>query len=134
MTPRPLYKWKSFWLGILVLVFFGWAWVRSIQRISVVTWTAANEIRQVQLAQWDSALHLWRGDNGLAREPGFSFETRLFAAHERAAWFPSAFTWKRDRDGTGFNVAHWFLILLFLVPWCAWLFYYWKREQKKPNA
>jgi hypothetical protein len=26
MTPRPFYRWKSFWLGLFVLVFLGWAW------------------------------------------------------------------------------------------------------------
>ncbi|WP_035606267.1 hypothetical protein [Haloferula sp. BvORR071] len=25
MTPRPIYRWKSFWFGLLVLVFMGWA-------------------------------------------------------------------------------------------------------------
>lgn len=29
MTPRPIYRWKSFWLGVCVLGFLGWAWERS---------------------------------------------------------------------------------------------------------
>lgn len=27
--PRPFYRWKSFWLGVLVLGFLGWAWAES---------------------------------------------------------------------------------------------------------
>lgn len=29
MRPRPFYRWKSFWFGLLVLVFMGWASVDS---------------------------------------------------------------------------------------------------------
>jgi len=130
MTPRPLYKWKSFWLGMLVLGFLGWVWLRSIQGISTVTWTADNEVRQVQLSQWDSALHLWRGDNGRLRDPGFSFQERLFDVDERGDWFPRAFTWKSDRNGAGFIVAYWFVMLLFFVPCSAFLAWRWRRQCK----
>ena len=26
MTPRPIYRWKSFWLGLFVACFLAWAW------------------------------------------------------------------------------------------------------------
>ncbi|MEK7951680.1 hypothetical protein [Luteolibacter soli] len=32
MRPRPIYRWRSFWLGVLVLCFLGWAWARSMTR------------------------------------------------------------------------------------------------------
>jgi len=32
MNPRPLYHLKSFWFGMLVVGFLGWAWFRSIDR------------------------------------------------------------------------------------------------------
>ena len=53
-------------------------------------------------------------------------------------WFPPAFerTMREDagEDRYGFwVVAHWFLILLFLVPWLAFLF--WRvRKQRKLTA
>jgi hypothetical protein len=25
MKPRPIYRWKSFWLGVVVVAFMGWA-------------------------------------------------------------------------------------------------------------
>jgi hypothetical protein len=37
MKPRPFYRWKSFWLGILVLGFLGWAWVDSLRYESWIT-------------------------------------------------------------------------------------------------
>lgn len=30
---RPLYRWTSGWLGVLVIVFVGWVWLRSISRM-----------------------------------------------------------------------------------------------------
>jgi len=42
MTPRPLHRWKSFWLGILVLGFLGWAWVRSIVYDDRIVWMEAG--------------------------------------------------------------------------------------------
>jgi hypothetical protein len=54
-------------------------------------------------------------------------------------WFPSYATpievdMGGGYSGRGLVVAHWFLILLFLVPWGAWLFWHWKREQRKLTA
>jgi hypothetical protein len=30
MTSRPLYRWKSLWLGLFAVMFLGWAWRDSI--------------------------------------------------------------------------------------------------------
>jgi hypothetical protein len=30
MHPRPIYRWTSFWLGVLILLLLGWAWARSM--------------------------------------------------------------------------------------------------------
>jgi hypothetical protein len=38
MTPRPFHRWKSFWLGILIACFLGWAWWDSLRFESSVTW------------------------------------------------------------------------------------------------
>jgi hypothetical protein len=31
MTSRPIYRWKSFWLGLFVACFFAWAWWDSME-------------------------------------------------------------------------------------------------------
>jgi hypothetical protein len=43
-----------------------------------------------------------------------------------------SFGWVFSNDGGVFAMcSHWFLILLVLLVWSAWLFWHWKREQKK---
>ena len=37
IPPRPIYRWKSFWLGILVLTFLCWTWSNSFQKAQHVT-------------------------------------------------------------------------------------------------
>ena len=39
MTPRRLIRWRSFWLGILVLGFLGGMWVRSMTNLESLSWT-----------------------------------------------------------------------------------------------
>jgi hypothetical protein len=53
---------------------------------------------------------------------------------EGGPWFQPAYDRLTSSDDSPvycFGFAHWFLILLFLLPWSAWLFLHWKREQKK---
>ncbi len=33
-------------------------------------------------------------------------------------------------DPAGMRLAHWFLVLLFLVPWSGWLAWRWRRMRK----
>jgi hypothetical protein len=36
-TPRrPIHRWKSLWLGILVITFLGWAWWQSLHRWTMI--------------------------------------------------------------------------------------------------
>ena len=43
MSRRPIYRWKSFWLGVVVLCFLGWAWARSMTWRDEVIWQRATE-------------------------------------------------------------------------------------------
>jgi hypothetical protein len=129
MRPRPPYEWKSFWFGILVLGSLAFGWVRSIHQISLVTWAGIDGIRQVQVSQSDGALNWWSGDNGRMREAGFHYESRHFALDEREDSFASAFTWEKDGNGRGISMAHWFLMLLFVIPWSAFLAWRWRRQR-----
>ncbi|HEY1122473.1 MAG TPA: hypothetical protein VGE67_12765 [Haloferula sp.] len=43
IPERPIYRWKSFWLGLLVLAFLSWAWWNSFQRaVSVTRFQSGN--------------------------------------------------------------------------------------------
>jgi hypothetical protein len=129
MRPRPFYRWKSFWLGILVLLVLGWAWKRSCEYLDYYRISLGPGL--VVLAG-QGASDLAVGWHSSPLEEG-----SYFIHHEAdpsEPCFASAISWGSDSPG-GAHVAlaHWFLIVVFLVPWSAWLFYHWKREQKKSS-
>jgi hypothetical protein len=133
MTPRPLIKWKSFWLGILVLVFLGLAWMQSMNRmdslsfgLGVDRWEVVCTMGKVSAVRWPqlvagrgvhSVSYLSEQGGGFNREFPPAFESVVFDESLNVrAWMSSI----------------WCLILLFLVPWFGFLF--WRvRKQKKPS-
>ena len=77
MKPRPFYRWKSFWLGLCVLVFLGWAWERSEYNPRGATWypplghgvEASSALSLVKIV-WGKAsppLRDTRGRTGISR-------------------------------------------------------------------
>jgi len=59
----------------------------------------------------------------------YIFEEEPYEPDEEVPVFVPALY--RDTDRLGIWVGHWVVIVAFLVPWSAWLFFHWKREQKK---
>jgi len=118
MTPRPLYKWKCFWLGILVLGFLGWAWWDSSRwETQVHFFTDA-----VQVVHARGELWLLHHDNFWQMDWSYFYAERNFSgAGDWNSWRP----WEEFRE-YGFEihkVPHWFLMLLIVVPWLAFLFW-----------
>lgn len=132
MPPRPLHRWKSFWLGVFVVVFLAWAWGRSGQFAEKAVFGNPSVTGFVDLGQTDGILFLtvfrvpnevslvcyspiagdlgnpvsaWRDPHGIRRQ--FSF--------------PAAVDVDLESKWSSIAIAHWFLILLFLLPWTAWL-------------
>ena len=129
MTPRPLIRWKSFWLGILVLVFLGWAWVASLSRGSEVRFYSGGEY--VTLRTIDGrALFAWDldhvGENG--------FKTAHFGVVTNRIQLPPPVSLRERRGGWALAVAYWFLILLFLVPWVSFLVWRVRRQRKQTET
>ncbi len=129
---RPLYRWKSFWFGVLVIVFLGWAWVRSYSLQEGL----AGELRPTQsvgvLQNLGSVRLIVRPTIGL--RPGFFSDD----VNGTTRIFPAAFYWEIYYfEGIGSitvgEVAHWFLILLFLLPWSGWLAWRWRRMRRLEN-
>jgi len=60
MSPRPLHRWKSFWLGLLVLIFLGWAWLRSMSYHEGIRWF--NWDWGVMIGQGPEGVGLYAGD------------------------------------------------------------------------
>jgi hypothetical protein len=128
VKPRPFYRWKSFWLGLCVLVFLGWAWVDSVTRWSEASFRRCDSY-VVLASSGGKILVFWYEDPNNTGE--FFVDAYPLDA---GPWLPKALTWVDFLKGWEMDVAHWLLVLLFLVPWCAWLFFHWKREQKKLTA
>jgi len=137
MTPRPVIRWKSFWLGILVLGFLGWTWARS----GVISEGVVVTIR-------DARTMFWAYERG--GELCFHFiddgpydSTRFDAFYENASGFgklPPPFTYSDievDLSTSAtriFSVAHWFLMLLFFLPWAGFLAWRLRKQRKLTDA
>ena len=135
MTPRSLLRWKSFWLGVLVLIFLGWAWVRSIHCHDVVSWGEAHGGRGIFLSQRDSKVVItWNSSMLIAAvAPGLSVSS-VNMNPQSDTIFPRAITRRELPDHLlpTASTAHWFLILLLLVPWTSFLL--WRSRRMKRLA
>ena len=139
MTPRPVIRWKSFWLGILVLGFLGWAWVSTAEHFYLAQWNDAGMLVLVRSSRGTIGVAKFTTPVGTALLPSGGAR-RFSASHGATATqdtrWPSAVDFKDPEISGHYNVtslsmAYWFLILLFLAVWSSWLFFHWKREQKK---
>jgi len=127
MTPRSIIRWKSFWFGILVLGFLGWAWVRSMKVREGVAFVNAES----RLILSHSVGHC-----ELFVAPGWYEKTgpELFSGEPMpwniVKWFQPWAAIERPtvEEGSLVQVAHWLLILLFLIPWSAFLAWRWRRQ------
>jgi hypothetical protein len=125
MPPRPIRRWKSFWFGIVVLAFLGWGWMRSLHHIDGVLWMTKHF--EITAGQGPGGLFL-NGD-------GHPFPLSLCQwIHEPAApgepWFPTAVNGETYSAMIQLTVSHWFLILLFLIPWTAFLLWRVRRMKR----
>jgi len=129
MSRRPLYRWKSFWLGVIALGFLAWAALRSMTWYDGLSWqhSDAKTLGAIYSSQISGGVRIsWDnydafGEDGMSHwseESGFlpfdDYGSRLFPAglvmEERSV-----------------QIAHWVLILLFLIPWAAFLAWRWRR-------
>jgi hypothetical protein len=136
MLPRPLHRWKSFWLGVFVVVFLGWAWVRSMKYNDGILYGSILGAEFLYLGQS-------RGDVGFAYGVGIGASPELYVVcipNEMTLggdvfkrWFPTAINWDGWKDWRwSISIAHWFLILLFLISWTTWLV--WRSRRMKRLA
>ena len=127
MTRRPIYRWKSFWLGLCVLVFLGWAWAHSFRHFSGGGCRVPGN-RSMLLMQ--SGGTLWmevrRASPGITP---YLWQYWSWPSPVRRSFVAPAM--RRREDEVGF--AHRVVMLVFLVPWIGFLG--WRvRRQRKPTA
>jgi hypothetical protein len=134
MRPPPIYRWKSFYLGILVLVFLSLAWARSIyagEKVLVNCPPLGHFVFIGQSAGGAGVVCLDRGFGSpdlVCNYPIAGTETDLFSLwrnpHSSPSFeipFPAG--WESAANGWSVFVSHWLLILGFLNLWIAFLFW-----------
>ena len=208
MSRCPVYRWKSFWLGLGVVAFLGWAWVQSMTWIDGVGWqrldmSDLSKSRGISVWQgegrlglsWDSydpfvedGVSYWRtlvddsmrhgverdpngfawfeadepemrreasdpfapsgadesdpfatedageGSGGMSTapadarlvRPGDPYEVYARVVDPRIVVFPKALR----VEGSTVSVAHWLVVLVFLLAWSGWLVWRWRRMKR----
>lgn len=125
MTPRPLHRWKAFWLGVLVLGFLGFAWLVSMDSLrGAGVQTASGWIVGAQ----------FQGEVCLASKRdispwGGSAATTVIYAYGTGG-SPEYMVWWDEFTPYGLSVPHWLLVLAFLLPWTAFLAWRWRRIRR----
>ena len=127
MTRRPMYRWKSFWLGVCVLGSLGWAWVRSYSYWEMVMWVSSATGERHSVQQTCGQLGYWK-EPDMGIPAGFSFDRTPveWEAPWFGHWYGSA---SGEPDGTHF-LAHWVVVLVFLIAWGSFLAWRWWRMKR----
>jgi hypothetical protein len=137
---RPFCRWKSFWLGILVLGFIGWAWGVSMDGIQSLTYKPSSSPSAYVAYNGLSGVTVFSSDNetfrGISGIRTRAVPSEIAAKEVWSNWFPLGIRTRKMVSGDHWRLrfAHWFLMLLFSLVWSAWLFFHWKREQRKFSA
>jgi len=125
VSPKPLHRWKSFWFGILVLAFLGWAWVVSIDHM--IGCAIKVNSGWIFLGQMDGVVAIVK-DVSWIDGTGRWIEINDRGSPHRET---SAFLWSNMRP-YGLFFPHRLLMLCFLLPWAGLLWVHWNRLRKLP--
>ncbi len=132
MYPRPIHRWKSFWFGLLVLAFFGWAWEDSMERYSGVSWGSAASCKVARIRHVNGFIAVGIGDHTLPPGAMAGFRTNRLKSARGSQNFARPHI-SRDPFGVLFIVVpHWLLALLFFLPWAGWLV--WRKRLRKAGG
>jgi hypothetical protein len=130
MRPRPVYRWRSFWLGLLMLTSVGWMWARSTYSNERIAVTGRDvDTTYIELRGGRFRVSSWRERSGQA------FEV------DRASWpyvgqpenIPVWALWDWDDNyqmDRWIAFPMWFPFVGILVPWGGWLVWRWRRVLK----
>ncbi|MEK7951619.1 hypothetical protein [Luteolibacter soli] len=138
MPPRPIHRWKSLWLGLIILLFLTWAWARSrthadgvIIQLYSLTWTGVESADGY--AMWNTITY--RPGSPYTGPPG-RFHTIAVSRKQAGDWFkPPIKIENRDLQPpqptfTSHGIALWLITLLYLLTWLSFLAWRWQRIRK----
>ena len=121
MPLRPLlHRWKSFWLGLFVAAFLGWAWWDSHHYYSAVTWIGKG-------IAWnaDGKIGCSLVVQSLGVPNGFATTRMPFGS----IWLEGIFAKFKT-----YSLPHWILFASFLFLWTIFLVWRWRRQQQLTKA
>jgi len=124
--PRPFYRWKSFWLGILVLGFLAWAaWdsTRFISGAAFSKWTLSRVMGHTFVVEWPDIVSLALKPYRYPLSAGISVEKH---SNSWKAW-----------GGKPVGMSDVAVLSLFLLTWSGFLALRWRRQRiltKTPDA
>ena len=122
MTRRPMCRWKSFWLGLLVLACQGWMWVRSMRESDQIGYTTGTW--SWEFGSFDC------GVGALWGEYTFSvgrFEFAFGVPTGGGPWFPAAVAFQQAGHlALGHLIVAWWLVML--VTAVGWVWFLTRRR------
>jgi hypothetical protein len=132
--PRPIHRWKTLWLGLLVLIFLLWAWARSLQHRDSLNYGTPGGRFMIECRNSTGTASLRIGTVmphycGTI-PPGITYTTDT---HGSRRWFRDPGEITRLSSGPYWiQIAHWLLLVLFLLPWLGLLA--WRQRRMKRHA
>ncbi|MEK7952044.1 hypothetical protein [Luteolibacter soli] len=115
--------------------FLAFGWMRSMSYHDNLSWSMGTVHHGI--SQRVGSIEFYRLIFPVAMGDGLKVTT-LRPDDPQGAGFPPALAWKSEGvpgfvQHHGVFVAHWLLMLLFLLPWLGWIFLR-VRKQEKPSS
>ncbi|MEK7951617.1 hypothetical protein [Luteolibacter soli] len=131
MPPRPIHRWKSLWLGLIILLFLIWAWAKSrshSDRICLFVQPGIIHFLRSRggYLQWDCAYGHFSGPH----PPLITFDSTSRPWNPGLLPAPLRYDEHPNRPYIiRVGIACWFITLLYLIPWLTFLAWRWQRHK-----
>jgi hypothetical protein len=124
MTPRPIHHWKTFWLGLIILLCLCAAWRHSIHRMSHTGFNFTKTGPSITIGQGGGKIAIKWSSFPYASHPHVLSRTTYLGQSS----FGTASSFLPD-GGYLATFAHWFVILLYTLCWSIYLASRWETTR-----
>ena len=121
--PRSLYRWKTFWFGLFIILSLAWAWADSYRYFAAINWVGKGLV--------------WSGDGEVGC--GLVQDTAPFPFEIQTIHYPlSEVGMSSVRQGfKNITIPHWLFFESFLILWFLLLGWrtrrHWRKSQDPTN-
>jgi hypothetical protein len=132
MSPRPPYRWKSFWLGLFVLAFMSWAWWDGLRNDTRITF--AGRVTAWKAGRIDGSTVLVAGSLELVEtNPGWNFY------REQRRWNLCSWTHYWDASSSAdiryLTIPDFLIVVPCLTAWLTWIGWrLWRSRQLETRS